>query len=63
MHLAAKRGHTELVDVIDACAAAIRDTTGADLPSVWGSISSKSGYNVLHISAQRGHVSRRQLMT
>lgn len=56
MHLAAKSGQTKMIEAINSNHAVIFKNTGKSLNDVWKSFSSKTGLNVLHISAKTGKV-------
>ena len=57
LHLSAKCGHTNIIDVIVSNKAKIEKKLQISVTSLWQSVSSKTGFNVLHVATQSGNVS------
>ena len=57
LHLSAKYGHSNIIEVILSNRAAIQAETNLPLKKLWQIVSSKSGFNVLHVATKSGNVS------
>ena len=58
LHLSAKNGHSNIIEVILSNKAAIEVKTGLLISELWQTVSSKSGFNVLHVATKSGNVSQ-----
>ena len=57
LHLSAKYGHSNIVEVIENNTSAIEAKTSLTLNQLWQTVSSKTGFNVLHVATKFGNVS------
>ena len=56
-HLSAKHGHHNIIEVVAKSERALDQYHKKTLQDVWKDVSSKNGFNALHIATKGGHVS------
>lgn len=57
LHLSAKHGHSNIIEVILSNKTEIESKTGLTLLDLWQAVSSKTGYTALHVATEAGNVS------
>ncbi|CAK8690765.1 unnamed protein product [Clavelina lepadiformis] len=55
LHLSAKNGHTNIIEVVIQNKGAIQSVNGISLNDLLKKVSSKTGFNVLHVATQSGN--------
>ena len=56
LHLSAKHGHSNIIEVIVSNKSAIEAETKSPLLKLWQTVSTKSGLNILHVATKSGNV-------